>query len=206
MTSGWDIATALGTVGATVIAAGSGWIGLRLYWNEKAKRVEDRDRYAREIEAAEQAQARRFSAWSEPGERYSFVVVKNDSDGPIGHCVVIVRTAADDLPAYRFRGPFAQTNLDFGLINPGEEKRIEVDNVDAIGDTLKRSVFVAFADSQGRYWLYDRRRVLSRIGPNGEISDGVSEELDRWYQASVEYYASKREAEASRPDAEVSLQ
>lgn len=74
----------VGTVGATVIAAGSSWIGLRLYWNAKAKRNEDRDRCAHEIESAERAQARLFSAWSEPGRRYSFAVVKNNSDGPIG--------------------------------------------------------------------------------------------------------------------------
>lgn len=106
----------------------------------------------------------------------------------------MVRTPADDLPSNRIRGPFVLSNLDFGLLNPGEEKRIEVDNVDAIGDTLKRFVFVAFTDSQGRSWLCDRRRVLRRIGANGEIPDGISEELDRWAKASARCFAEQRAA------------
>jgi hypothetical protein len=167
--NGWDIATAVGTVGAVVVALVLGLLEqhragqrqedeLRRLGEERTRAEADRDsaldRSAREVR---EQQARRIAIWTEfdlsygpegsPDEDTPMIteelVVQNYSDMPIFH-VLVAGVHEDESTTL---GGIAKVLL------PGGELRKPLPSVEIGGNELDQDAcYVFFRDVHGRFW------------------------------------------------------
>lgn len=184
MTSGWDIATAVGTVGASAFAAIGTWLSLTLYKDEKGRRAEDEKRFGEELKAAEGEQARKVTARVEAADdAMSIHTVENGSDFDVNNCTTIFRTyrplGGDE---YNLAPPYLLGHVDLGVLEAHGKVERRVLDADALWEGAPRPAFVRFTDANGRHWLRDRQMAYHRLGPKGEIPLGEIPEFDQWLE------------------------
>lgn len=137
-----DIFSALGTVGATVVALILGLISLRLALRDhRARRQQDIERFEEKYEAEQRqirSQAERVASWVEVRQEYPthVVVIQNSSDQPIWEIAV-------------HYPHLSEGKASFTVIPANAKKELPMQPVRGISE---QATDLFFRDNAGRLW------------------------------------------------------